>query len=115
MTRKPLHGDDYVFESPPDWLPDPLRKVASDLTYDEAHALELGAVAGLVFGVAIATGYTDVAVPLLVLSVAAVLGLKRAPNNRLVAQRVTRNEPWYYGLALAAGLIIAILATPLVL
>ena len=115
MTRKKLRGDDYVFDEPPRWLPGPLRKVAGDLIYDEMHALELGVVAGLTFGVAIATGYTDVAVPLLVLSVAAAFGLKRAPNNMAVAQRVTSGEPWYYGLALAAGLIIAILATPIAL
>ena len=108
QKHDPLHGDDYVFDSPPSWLPQPFRRVAGDLIYDEAHAMELGFITGLVFGIGLAAGYTDVVIPLLVLSVASAFGLKKAPGTLPVAQRVERAEPWYFGVLLAVGLAVGV-------
>ena len=114
MARKPLKGDDYVFDSPPEWLPGPLRKIAGDLIYDEMHALELGVV-GVPLGIALAMGHSTLALGTLVALVAIAFGLKKAPNDLPVAQRVIRKEPWYMTMSLTLFTLIGAGAATIVL
>ena len=113
MTRKPLRGDDYVFDEPPRWLPGPLRKVAGDLIYDEMHALELGLV-GIPLGIALALGYSTLAIGTLIALVGIAFGLKKAPNDLPVAGRVVRREPWYFLLVLVTSSTFAAGVTAIV-
>jgi hypothetical protein len=115
MTRDPLHGDDYVFDrTDVESLPGFVRRVALDLTYDEAHAAELGAV-GLLLGAALSLGHDRLALGTLVALITVAFGLRAAPNSAPVARRIVRKEPWYFTTVLlvttalgAGGVAVAI-------
>lgn len=93
----PLKGRDYIFseDSLPAWLPGPLRRTALDLTYDEVHAAKLGLV-GVVVGSAWTAGLRKEAAVLGMTLVGVAFGLKKLPDNKPVAGRVIRREPWYF-------------------
>lgn len=110
MTRQPLRGSDYVFDEPPQWLPRPLQKVAMDLTYDEAHAAELGLV-GLPLGIALAIGHSTLAIGTFVALVTLAFGLRAAPNDLPVAGRLVRKEPWYFLIVAVVTMTLAAGAT----
>lgn len=96
MTRDSLHGDDYVFDREDvQALPGFARRVALDLTYDEAHAAELGAI-GFVLGAGLSLGFTELAVGTLIALVTVAFGLRAAPEDIPLAQRIVRREPWYF-------------------
>lgn len=105
--REPLGKSDYVFEQPPAWAVGPLEAVAMDLTYDEAHAALLGLV-----GVLVALTWSVVlrveASTLLIALVGIAFGLKRLPNNKPVAGRVIRREPWYFSTVLVVSLMLTL-------
>ncbi|MFD1515101.1 hypothetical protein [Halomarina rubra] len=106
MSRKPLHGDDYVFDDPPAWLPTPLQKVAGDLIYDEAHALELGLV-GIPLGIALTLGYDRLAIGTLIALITIAFGLRAAPNSLPIASRTVQKEPWYFLIVLIGSMTLA--------
>lgn len=92
----PLKADDYVLRGAvPEWLPGPLRRVARDFTYDEAHAMLLGLV-GLPAGTGWYYGHTDPVGAFTVAVITLALGLRAAPNDLPVAGRLVQYEPWYF-------------------
>lgn len=94
---KPLKGTDYIFseDSLPSWLPGPLRRTALDLTYREVHAAKLG-LSGVVVGASWAAGLRNEAATLAMTLVGVAFGLKKLPDNKPVAGRVIRREPWFF-------------------
>lgn len=91
-----LKGKDYVFgDTLPEWLPAVLRRPLGDLTYNEVHAMELGLV-GLVIGATWAVGYPKEATVISFLLVGTAFGLRKMPEDKPVAARVVRREPWYF-------------------
>lgn len=91
-----LKGDDYVWGGDaPEWLPTPLRRVAGDLTYDEAHAMLLGLV-GVLAGAGWYFGWHSAVQTFTVAVVTLAFGLRAAPNDLPIAGRLVRREPWYF-------------------
>jgi hypothetical protein len=76
-------------------LPGPLRRTALDLTYDEVHAAKLG-LSGVVVGASWAAGLREEAAVLSMALVGVAFGLKQLPNDKPVAGRVMRREPWFF-------------------
>lgn len=106
----PLKGTDYVFSTPPNWLPGPLQRVAADLTYNEAHAMLLGLV-GLFAGVGWVAGHTSIVATFTLVTFSIAFGVDKRVLHRLgkpgvrAANRAMRNRhtrrilglnPWYY-------------------
>jgi len=107
VSRTPLKGTDYVYEEPPWWAVGPLKAVAMDLIYDEAHAALLGLV-GIPMALAWAAGLTEEVAGLTLVLVAVAFGLRKAPNSLPVARRVLRKEPWYFTTVLVAALVLSL-------
>lgn len=102
-----LSGDDYVWGGdPPEWLPTPLRRVAGDLTYDEAHAALLGLV-GFLAGAGWYMGLTGIVGTITAAAITLALGLRAAPNNLPIAGRLVRREPWYFTTVYVASAAIS--------
>lgn len=102
-----LSGDDLVWGgSPPEWLPTPLRRVAGDLTYAEAHAMLLGLV-GTLAGAGWFFGWRSAAQAFTVAVTTLAFGLRAAPNDLPIAGRLVRREPWYFFVVYIASLTAA--------
>lgn len=78
----------------------PVSRGIREVTHDEVHALELGAVVGFVVTWLYSMGRTDPAVGIVIAFVGGALGFKRYSSN---AVKTVRLEPWYALLALLAG------------
>jgi len=90
-----LSRDDYVWPSPPGWLPQPIRRVVGDLTYDEAHGLLMG-LTGLFAG----AGFVAGGVPRYVASVGTLLlvavVLLDVPGESGFVSHVLSQNGWYW-------------------
>lgn len=92
----PLSGSDYPFADVDlPWLPDSIQAWLHDLTYNEVHAAGLGLV-GFLVGAAIHLGFRAEAGAFTVAVVTLAFGLRKAPNDAPIAQRLIRHEPWYF-------------------
>ena len=112
-SREPLAGKDYVFEEPPRWAVGPLKPVAMDLTYDEAHAMLLGLV-GILLGLTWSAGLVMESAALVLTLIAVAFGLKGLPDTAPVARRVVRREPWYFTTVLVTATALTVVAVGVV-
>lgn len=78
----------------------PLSKGVREVTHNEIHAMELGAVLGFVISWLASIGEQNIAVFLAALFIAGALGYKR---YRTKAFKTIRMEPWYAIVAFGLG------------
>lgn len=92
----PGTDDEYPFRgTAAERLPESLRQWATDLTYTELHAMELGLL-GVLAATGWHAGFRPPAVGFTVAAVAIAFGLRALPEPVPVAARVVRREPWYF-------------------
>ncbi len=82
----------------------PISKGIREVTTNEVHALELGAIVGFVTVWLIAIGRRDAGFGLALVFVGGSLGYKRYKSK---AFKTIRMEPWYALMAFAAGGLVA--------
>lgn len=78
----------------------PISRGIREVTHDEVHALELGAVIGFVVVWLYSVGRTNPAIGIVIAFVGGALGFRRYSSK---AVKTVRMEPWYALLALLAG------------
>lgn len=81
------------------------------LTYNEVHSLVLGAV-GLLAGTAYRLGMQQTAAGFTLFVVAVAFGLRRTERELPIAQRVVKNEPWYFLASFVVTAGAAVLVPP---
>lgn len=81
----------------------PLSKGVREVSHNEVHAIELGAVVGFALTWLVSIGRQNLAVTLMGVFVAGALGYKR---YRTKALKTVRMEPWYALMAFASGAIV---------
>lgn len=104
---KDLKGTDHPFRDSKwvDYLPAALRRVALDLTYDEAHAMELGTI-GIPLTLLYLSGYVSQLIAgtagLILLSVA----MFKLPRESGVFAEMLSTETWYFLLVFVATSVL---------
>jgi hypothetical protein len=112
MTEK---GDDYPYEDiDGEWLPGPVQVWVRDLTYNEIHAMELGFV-GFMAGAGLRAGFTEAVAAFTIAVAGLAFGLRKAPDDAPVAQRVIKREPYYFLVVYVLSVALVLLAPPVVL